>query len=552
MKHPYSEEILSAYVDGELTDQERAEVEHWLESSPGARERLDDFRGLSRLFASLPRTEVPQEFPTKVLQLAERRMLLPEAAANSRGRRVRRWLIAVGAPLASAAVLLICLKLQFRDPAPGNLGGRNLPLPEGANRAAAKSADNIGRGAADAEGRFVAANTPGPVESKLTSQSASSQPAQPATGAEESADADAAGGGARREVTRAYPQLAQINRAIAEVRDSGDEEKLLTVVKMRVVDRADGLMLLQSVLAENNVVADDAERSLEKSEVGSVAKKSVAKGDNANGDVAKSGSAPRESVAAGHEALYVVAEPEQFIAAFKAILDRDDAPRLSVETPLEIAALNAESRKQLDDLFLRPSLREREPAISIGGDKDTETPKKAKLTGDDAAAPAAAKADRSTQAFPAPAAIGKDSENRPAEDKSQSRSPSRRKEMLNQGSAREKEVAGKSMKQAATGPARQFVVPLPKEVEERQSRAAATARPTAPEAPSHDIPAPPSPLVAKRADDANVDGRNRGDAEQGKRAPALVRVLIVIERETAPPAAAPAVQPAAGKGPGGA
>src|SRR5262245_66446010 len=113
MKHPYSEEILSAYVDGELTDQERAEVEHWLEASPGARERLEDVRGLSHLFASLPRTEVPQEFPTKILQFAERRMLLPEAVTSSAKRR--RWVLGISVSHACSAVPVICLPLLLRD-----------------------------------------------------------------------------------------------------------------------------------------------------------------------------------------------------------------------------------------------------------------------------------------------------------------------------------------------------------------------------------------------------------------------------------------------------
>jgi len=79
------------------------------------------------------------------------------------------------------------------------------------------------------------------------------------------------------------------------------------------------------------------------------------------------------------------------------------------------------------------------------------------------------------------------------------------------------------------------------------SRADATARRTAPEAPGGDIPAPSAPST-NRADDANVDGKSRGDGEQAKHPPALVQVLIVIELESA----TPAVQPAAGKGPGGA
>ena len=33
MKQPHSEELLSAYIDGELSAQERAEVERWLERS---------------------------------------------------------------------------------------------------------------------------------------------------------------------------------------------------------------------------------------------------------------------------------------------------------------------------------------------------------------------------------------------------------------------------------------------------------------------------------------------------------------------------------------
>src|SRR5262249_10555183 len=187
MKHPYSEEILSAYVDGELTDQERAEVEHWLESSPGARERLEDFRGLSRLFASLPRTEVPQEFPTRVLQLAERRMLLPEAGTRSTQRR--RWVLAISGSLASAALLLICLQVQFRDPVPGNPGGRNLPLPGVVNRPRQNFADD---GATDREGGLVAANTPGQSDARDSFDSTSQFPAAPAKGAVAQAQGDIA------------------------------------------------------------------------------------------------------------------------------------------------------------------------------------------------------------------------------------------------------------------------------------------------------------------------------------------------------------------------
>src|SRR5262245_23161186 len=115
MNEHFSDEILSVYVDGELTERERVAIERWLETSPAARDRVDELRRLSKLLAGLPRTEVPHEFPTTVLQLAERRMLLPEAKTLSRAQRGRRWLLAALAPLASAAVLLLLLQNHLPD-----------------------------------------------------------------------------------------------------------------------------------------------------------------------------------------------------------------------------------------------------------------------------------------------------------------------------------------------------------------------------------------------------------------------------------------------------
>ncbi len=116
MKEPISEELLSAYVDEELSADERATIEHWLAQSPEARAKVDDFRRLSAVFAELPRTEVPQEFPVKVLQLAERRMLLPEEAAVLPRRILRRWGVAIGVMAATAAGLLLILQATNRDP----------------------------------------------------------------------------------------------------------------------------------------------------------------------------------------------------------------------------------------------------------------------------------------------------------------------------------------------------------------------------------------------------------------------------------------------------
>src|SRR5262245_51346713 len=122
MKEPFSEEILSAYLDGELSPDERARVERRLERDPRAREQVEDFRRLSQLFAGLPRTELPASFASEVLQLAERRMLIPDGAAGPARQRASRWLLGAVASMAAAAALLLIVQAIAPD--------RNGPGPD--------------------------------------------------------------------------------------------------------------------------------------------------------------------------------------------------------------------------------------------------------------------------------------------------------------------------------------------------------------------------------------------------------------------------------------
>jgi hypothetical protein len=68
-------ELLSAYLDGELTAVEQAQVEQLLAASPAARQLLDEFRALSSTLQSLPQTKVGEDLGPSVLRTAERRML---------------------------------------------------------------------------------------------------------------------------------------------------------------------------------------------------------------------------------------------------------------------------------------------------------------------------------------------------------------------------------------------------------------------------------------------------------------------------------------------
>jgi hypothetical protein len=68
-------ELLSAYLDGELTAAERAEVERLLAANPAARQLLDELRTLSATLRALPPQTLGEDLSRQVLRVAERRML---------------------------------------------------------------------------------------------------------------------------------------------------------------------------------------------------------------------------------------------------------------------------------------------------------------------------------------------------------------------------------------------------------------------------------------------------------------------------------------------
>lgn len=110
MQDKFSEELLSAYLDGEASPQECAEVERMLESSPELRQKLEDFRQLSELMAEQPKQTVPPEFCSEVMHAAERRMLLPETKPVAAKLTVRAQILIITGVLTAAAVLVISVQ----------------------------------------------------------------------------------------------------------------------------------------------------------------------------------------------------------------------------------------------------------------------------------------------------------------------------------------------------------------------------------------------------------------------------------------------------------
>jgi hypothetical protein len=126
------EELLSAYLDGELSAAERARAEELLLDDPQARQLLQQFRGIGGQVRQLPKHSLPADFASQVLKRAERQMLANEAAstqvvakpladtANAQpalpwSERVRRPLIY---SILAASVAFLLTRLDPKSPPP--------------------------------------------------------------------------------------------------------------------------------------------------------------------------------------------------------------------------------------------------------------------------------------------------------------------------------------------------------------------------------------------------------------------------------------------------
>jgi hypothetical protein len=200
------------------------------------------------------------------------------------------------------------------------------------------------------------------------------------------------------------PELAQFNQTIHELQERDNSEELVSVVKLYVADRAAGMLLLQDILAENEILSDsDSKR---RAAASGISRKSAAR-EQADAAVADE--------ALYDEALYVVAELDQLTAAFTAMLSREHpGVRMAVEEPIEIAALDADVQEQLQEI-----------APSFGGNRAMRRVLGSEQPGkfDKAQAPADGKA--AADAPPPDIAKGAAKSGAKPEEKSEGREPAR-------------------------------------------------------------------------------------------------------------------------------
>ncbi len=89
MNPEHREEMVSAYLDGELSADQRAQVEAWLAESPELRQLHDELRSLSANIRSLPRHQLEQNIHSTVVRRAEQAVLAGGAAGGAIERDVR-------------------------------------------------------------------------------------------------------------------------------------------------------------------------------------------------------------------------------------------------------------------------------------------------------------------------------------------------------------------------------------------------------------------------------------------------------------------------------
>jgi len=131
MKKLPQNELLSAYLDGELSAEDRARVEQWLTKDATARKTLDALRAVGASLKGLPTHQLDEDLSQRVLRAAEQQILAeptrladaPRPAAQAEAlsvRRLARRLFSLrGLAWSGLAVAIAILLMVFQTEPPG-------------------------------------------------------------------------------------------------------------------------------------------------------------------------------------------------------------------------------------------------------------------------------------------------------------------------------------------------------------------------------------------------------------------------------------------------
>jgi len=136
----FDDELLSAYLDDELSAEERAHVEERLSADPAARQLLEELRSVSQAMRGLPHAKLGRDLRDSVLRRAEREMLVAGKAKSAKepeqvahplpfGRSKRAWFWA-GAAIAAGLMLMFIEREAPRDAELPKEVALNRPRPQ--------------------------------------------------------------------------------------------------------------------------------------------------------------------------------------------------------------------------------------------------------------------------------------------------------------------------------------------------------------------------------------------------------------------------------------
>lgn len=120
----WNEELLSAYLDDECTDDERAQVEAQLAQSSELKQLLSEIESTRISVRALPAVDGPPEFWARLLDgpgldAVEDADPAPVVAlADRRTSRVPRWAVAAGGAVAAAVIAVVIFVPQPQQVSP--------------------------------------------------------------------------------------------------------------------------------------------------------------------------------------------------------------------------------------------------------------------------------------------------------------------------------------------------------------------------------------------------------------------------------------------------
>jgi hypothetical protein len=262
MKPKIPDDLLSAFLDREVTPEEEVAARKHLQTSPQARQEFQDYQRLGELLHELPRRTVPTEFAAAVMQQAERETLIPLDAAGtvpaesqSRWPTRRGWIAAIVGMVATAAAVLFVVNLPPRQNGVGvrdpNVAGVTASEAAPARSVPAKSVLAAKAPAFPAAGKPASGALIASREANLPALKRTRAPAAPVPPPVASAlttDRRTVDAGSSRMVFPADLKSAKEGSVIEALESVGDQ---VAVVRLTLVNQTTGLGGLQNLLVRN-------------------------------------------------------------------------------------------------------------------------------------------------------------------------------------------------------------------------------------------------------------------------------------------------------------